>query len=87
MTTVVKNKVKKVSVKELQNFLNKILASHGIQGSYKIPSSPDVEGDYYIVIRAKNISSNKKAIELSHSIEDVIQKQFGENIYISIIPT
>ncbi|EDP73076.1 hypothetical protein, partial [Hydrogenivirga sp. 128-5-R1-1] len=65
MTTVVKNKIKKVSVKELQNFLNNILASYGIQGSYKIPSLPDVEGDYYIVVRAKNIPSNKKAVELS----------------------
>ncbi len=79
--------VKKVSIKELQKFLNKVLSSYGIEGSYKIPSSPDIEGDYYIVVKAKNIKSNKKAVELSHLIEDTIQNYFGKNIYISIIPS
>ncbi len=71
---------------EIDEFLKKVLSLHGIEGTYKIPSTPDKEGDYYIIVRASNISSNKKAVDLSHKVQNAIQNRYGKNIYVSIIP-
>ncbi len=86
MTVIDKNKTKEISIKEFEEFLKNVLSLYGIEGTYKIPSTPDKEGDYYIIVRASNISSNKKAVDLSHKVQDVIQNKYGKNIYISIIP-
>ncbi|WP_457644000.1 hypothetical protein [Persephonella sp.] len=77
---------KKFSVNSLKKFIKKLLEDYHIKGECLIPSTPDIDGDYFIVIYAKNIKSSDKAIELSLEIQKILANKFGDNIVISIIP-
>ncbi|WP_457623418.1 hypothetical protein [Persephonella sp.] len=77
---------KNISVNSLKKFLGKLLEDYNIKGECLIPSTPDIDGDYFIVVYAKNIKSSDKAIKLSLEIQKILANKFGDNIVISIIP-
>ncbi|WP_457638956.1 hypothetical protein [Persephonella sp.] len=84
MRAVVKNR--KTSNSELKNFVENILSDFNITGKAIIPSEPDDEGDYYIVVYANNIRSFSKAIDMEKKLQKAIRNKFGNKFLISIIP-
>ncbi|WP_456401506.1 hypothetical protein [Persephonella sp.] len=84
MKTAVKNRKSKIH--ELKSFIEKTLSDFNIIGKANIPSEPDNEGDYYIIVYADNIKSFPKAFDMEKKIQKIIREKFGDNFLISIIP-
>ncbi|WP_457624692.1 hypothetical protein [Persephonella sp.] len=84
MKTAVKNR--KSEIHELKSFIEKMLSDFSVTGKTIIPSEPDNEGDYYIIVYADNIKSFPKAIDIEKKIQKIIRGKFGDKFLISIIP-
>jgi len=84
MKTAVKNRKSKIH--ELKSFIEKTLLDFNITGKAIIPSEPDNEGDYYIIVYADNIKSFPKAIDMEKKIQKIMREKFGDKFLISIIP-
>jgi len=84
MKTVVKNKGNFIN--KLKDSIKNFVEENNIIGKIIIPSEPDTEGDYYIIVYADNIKSFNKALELEEKLQRQLREKYGDNILISIIP-